>query len=198
MYNNNMSNSLSALIQSYSSCGMKMEYEGTRSFHMAASCHYLNNKGEIVKRNHQRRYLTNAVLNMFAELLEKRKQDLDACNDFESLMEVINNIQCRGIGPLTRYDTASAIGYIRNPTILPDQFVYLHAGVAKGYKALVTMGLVPPCKGLRVSIDVFGCLEELKTLDPETHAFPNGASFAMIVEDFLCVKHKQLQELSLI
>lgn len=182
---------ISELIQSYSSCGMKMEYEGTLSFRMAASCHYQNRRGKEVKRNHQRKHVSNALLNEFARRLEDRKADLEVCTNFESLMKILDEEKIKGIGPLTLYDAGSAIGYILQPRVLPERLVYLHAGAKTGYQALVKMGLVPPHKE-SAPIDAFGCLEELKTLDPEKHAFPDGASFAMLVEDFLCVKHEEL------
>lgn len=187
---------LSELIQSYSSCGMKKEYEGTHSFWQAASCHYQNGKGKEVKRCHQRKHVSKALLNEYAERLSVRKADLEKCADFESLMRILYEEKIRGIGPLTRYDAGSAIGYILQPRVLPERFVYLHAGTAKGYKALAAMGILPPHKDNKVSIEVFGCLEELKTLDSEKHKLLEGATFAMLVEDFLCVKHNELESLA--
>ena len=192
----NIENKISDLIYSYSSCGMKEEYEGTLDFAMAASCHYQNPKGKEVKRRHQRQHVSNALLNEYAERLSMRKADLEKCSDFESLMKIIYEEKIKGIGPLTCYDAGSAIGYILQPRVLPKQFVYLHAGVAKGYKAMAAMGMFPQSKGKKAPIEVFGCLEELKRLDSEKHKILEGATFAMLVEDFLCVKHEDLESLA--
>lgn len=192
----NIENRISDLVHSYSSCGMKEEYEGTLNFAMAALCHYQNPKGKEVKRRHQRQHVSNALLNEYAERLSMRKADLEKCSNFESLMAIVYDEKISGIGPVTLYDAGSAIGYILQPRVLPMKFVYLHAGVAKGYKALANMGMLPKSKEKRVPIEVFSCLEELKRLNSEKHKILEGATFSMLVEDFLCVKHKELEFLA--
>lgn len=191
-----MKNALKNLIQNYNGCGMKAEYEGTRSFYEAASCHYYNTRGRCVKRPHQnKQQISNKRLYGFADLLVQMQDDLESCTKFEDLQQMVNAVEYPGIGPVTRYDIATAVGYLQNPKVLPQKYVYLHAGVTKGYTALATMGLVPPCNGDRIGIDVFDCLKDLQLLDIEKYHILYGATFSMLVEDFLCVMHNELNKL---
>lgn len=192
-----MKNAIKILIQNYDSCGMKAEYEGTKTFYEAVSCHYWNRRGACVKRPHQNRQrISNAQLYKFANLLVEKQSVLESCTSYEGLKKEIDDVVCTGIGPVTRYDIATAIGYLQNPKVLPQKYVYLHAGVAKGYAALVAMGLVPPCNDGKVDIGVFDFLKDLKLLDTEKHHIPYGATFSMLVEDFLCVMHEELANMA--
>jgi hypothetical protein len=69
-----------------------------------------------------------------AEALLKRLPEVRKCRDFEQLFEVVDACSPWGIGPMSRYAVAERIGaYIK---IKPKAFLYLHAGPAKGWKAL--------------------------------------------------------------
>jgi hypothetical protein len=82
---------------------------------------------------------------------------------YDLVSEAIRDIE--GIGPLTVYDTAHRIGACRG---LSPKCVYVHAGVAKGAKAL---GL-NPVHG-KLALDQVP--EELSELRPEQ------------IEDCLCI-----------
>lgn len=81
--------------------------------------------------------------------LKKREADLRAAGSFEELITIVTECTVPGIGPLTVYDAATRIGAYRRKE---PKFVYLHAGTAKGAKALgwptdrptLTMGEVSP------------------------------------------------------
>lgn len=191
---------LSELIDSYNGCGMKAEYEGTRTFEDAASCHYWNRRGSCVMRGHQHmQRFSNQRLYGFAELLTQRQAALEACTNYEDLKHIVDETkkqnEYRGIGPVTRYDIATAIGYLQKPKVLPEKYVYLHAGVRRGYDALVALNLLPKCKGDIAPIEYFDFLSDLKD-DRFKEYVPIGATYAMIVEDFLCVKHEELEKLA--
>lgn len=188
-------NMIKKLISEYNACGMKEELEGTTTFYEAASCHYWNKNNICIKRHHQRKHLPNAQLYAYANLLSASKNKLEECKDFEALKQAIDEIKFKGIGDLTRYDIAVAIGYLQNPTILPEKYVYLHAGAKKGYNALVQLDYVPKTSDKKISIVAFDFLRDLEKLNYKEHGIPNNATFAMIVEDFLCVKHKDLEKL---
>ncbi len=131
----------------------------------------------------------------FADLLVTKQSELEACTNFEDLKQLIDSVECSGIGPVTRYDVATAIGYMQNPKVLPEKYVYLHAGVTKGYNALADAGILPPSKKNMVPIEEFGYLKELQCAELQRFV-PKGATFSMIVEDFLCVMHEELQKLN--
>lgn len=189
-----MQKRLNELIKQYRGCGMKAEYEGTKSFYEAASCHYWNSRGMCVKRGHQRQHVSNALLYQFADILEEKQQELEACANYEELKKIVDDSKIKGIGPVTLYDVATAIGYLQNPKVLPEQFVYLHAGVRKGYNALVRVNILPKCKENKVATEVFGRLNGLQSDELKAYIH-KGATFSMIVEDFLCVMHKELEKL---
>lgn len=185
---------LNKLIKQYRGCGMKAEYEGTKSFYEAASCHYWNSRSKCVKRGHQRKHLSNALLYQFADILVGKQQELEACSKYEDLKKIVDDSKIKGIGPVTLYDAATAIGYLQSPKVLPEQFVYLHAGVRKGYNALVKANLLPNCRENKVATDVFDCLNGLQSEELKKY-IPKEATFSMIVEDFLCVMHEELEKL---
>ena len=189
-----MKKSLNDLIKRYTGCGMKAEHEGTKTFYEAASCHYWNRSNKCIKRGHQRQHVSNALLYQFADILVGKQQELEACTNYENLKKIVDDSKIKGIGPVTLYDAATAIGYLQSPKVLPEKFVYLHAGVRKGYNALVRAEVLPKCKDNKVATDVFGCLKGLQSEELKDY-IPEGATFAMIVEDFLCVMHEELEKL---
>jgi hypothetical protein len=82
--------------------------------------------------SHQRR-IPRAVLTKAKEAL--LKVDVKSCRNFDELSDLVRATigPIRGIGELTIYDTAHRLGaHLR----LSPEFVYIHAGVRVGLKAL--------------------------------------------------------------
>ena len=180
---------LNKLISEYSDCGMQRELEGTTSFEMAVKCQYEDN-GTTRRCRHQWRVRKDALDRMFNNL--KRKKDrLFAASNFEDLLEIVAEENVDYIGDLTKYDIAMRIGYTLSPKVLPQEFVYIHRGTEKGAKALYKLGFLSKKPSSKMEIRDFVALEALK----KQNKFKD-ATFAMLVEDFLCVKHEELEKLA--
>ena len=123
---------------------------------------------------HQKR-IPIVVLEQWSNFILQSKEKISDCCDFKELYNCIKNIKAdnkiKGIGELTIYDTAFRLGIYLNK--LPDAFVYLHANaIIPGY----TKSFIPTKK----LVDNF-----------ENHNMP-----AYMIEDFLCVFHKNIIEQS--
>lgn len=106
--------------------------------------------------------------------------------------EVINSPD---IGDLTIYDIAVRIGYLQTPKVLPQDFVYIHAGAKEGAMALYRCGLIKTKPSAIMSLQDFEILMPLKNIDRRHHHIPEFATYSMIIENFLCVKRKDLMVL---
>lgn len=184
---------LSKLIQDYSTCGMMLEFAGTHTFEHAVMCRYTKNDGEEAYCRHQWCVRRSALQEMHDKLCGKQ-DDIAKAKDFEELYKIVNEAGVPYVGALTKYDIALRIGYLLSPQILPQKFVYLHAGPAKAAKALHNKGLLNK-PSLTMEINDFKFLDDLKTLDRKEHFIPEFATHAMVVEDFLCIKHKDIEKL---
>ena len=188
-----MRTKLGQLIQEYSSCDMIHEFAGTHTFKQAVMCRYTNKFGNEVYCKHQWCVRRSALQVMYNNLSSKRDKIANA-KDFEDLYKIVEGESVQYIGDLTKYDIALRIGYLQSPQILPQKFVYLHAGPAKAANALRRQGLLGKLEHT-MELSTFEFLDELKTLDRKEHSIPEFATHAMIVEDFLCVKHTEIERL---
>lgn len=99
-------------------------------------------------------------------MLVSRRKFIERCKDFEEVYDWGASLAPWGIGDFSKYVIAQRIGaYLK---IEPKEFVYLHAGPRKGYKAL--FGKNPP--SFRVSKEAFP--KEMRKLKPSK------------IEDMLC------------
>ena len=180
---------LNKLISEYSDCGMQRELEGTTSFEMAVRCRYEEN-GKTLCCKHQCRVRKDALNQMF-NILKHKKSRLSTAGNFEELLGIVCEGKVDYIGDLTKYDIAMRIGYTLSPKVLPQEFVYIHRGTEKGAKALYKLGFLSKRPSSKMEIRDFVALESLK----KQNKFKE-ATFAMLVEDFLCVKHEELEKLA--
>lgn len=184
---------LSKLIQEYSTCDMIQEFAGTHTFEQAVMCRYTNKFGSEVYCKHQWCIRRSALQEIYNKLSGQRDR-IAKVKDFEELYKIVDCESVQYIGDLTKYDIALRIGYLQSPQILPQKFVYLHAGPAKAANALRRQGLLGKLEHT-MELSTFEFLDELKTLDRKEHSIPEFATHAMIVEDFLCVKHTEIERL---
>lgn len=98
--------------------------------------------------------------------------DLKKCKNFFDLYKKVKKINVRGIGELSKYDTATCIGCKNG--IYP-LVVYLHAGTAEGAKALGVVGTTATKEQFVEICDAFERLEPIQ------------------IEDFLCIFKSCLQ-----
>jgi hypothetical protein len=135
----------------------------------------INSEGK--RYSHQRRLTRKSLEEASTRLLTASKR-IAACNNFEDLINLIENIvgPISGIGELYIYDTSFRIGAFLG--MLPRR-VYLHAGTRTGAKALGFDGRVK-------SVAVENFPPEWKILKPYE------------IEDVLCIfKDKIKKRISL-
>ncbi len=92
-----------------------------------ASVH--NNK----KHGHQKR-IKPIILEEFGIKVTLIIKQIENVKNFDGLLNLINNISLKGIGPLAKYDIALRIGFYKK--IYPEK-IYLHAGTKKGAEILL-------------------------------------------------------------
>jgi len=95
----------------------------------AASCINAEDK----KHRHQYR-LKKADLEAFASSLKGGIATIEACNNFNDLINTVRSLKAYGIGELTVYDVSVRIGAFMN--VWP-QYIYLHAGAKIGALGLI-------------------------------------------------------------
>ena len=95
-----------------------------------------NSTDRYKKYLHQRRF-TNKIINNAAKVFEKVVKKSFAT--FDELYEALKESRPKGIGPVAIYDFA--IRYGLRQGLQPDEYVYIHAGTAKGLAALSKSGL---------------------------------------------------------
>lgn len=83
--------------------------------------------------SHQRRP-GKIKLNIFAEQLKLKENEISKTKSFDELLSTIEKVKCFGIAKLAKYDTATRIGAYLN--IFPDK-IYLHTGTKVGAKNLL-------------------------------------------------------------
>lgn len=59
---------------------------------------------------------------------------LHNCTDFDSIYDLVREHRVKGIGNLTTYNVAARIAAWKG--LLPEKYLYVHAGPLKGWKAL--------------------------------------------------------------
>ena len=186
-----MKNKLRNLIHSYSANVMSREFKGIGSFEMAVTCKYADKNGRLLCCNHQRRVRRDA-LEEILKILTQLMAELVVAKDFEALYKIILSAKVANIGQLTIYDIAMHIGYWLSPKILPKDMVYIHAGAEIGAMALYKKGLLRTKPTRIMSVKDFEFLSELMNLNKAEHGILDDFTFAMLIEDFLCSKHKEL------
>ena len=95
------------------------------------------------KHRHQYR-IPWAVLRRVADCLLSKQSEIEACQSFECLKEIVEECRVSGFGRVALYDTAQRIGV--NLGLAPDR-VYLHAGARDGARNLgmdVSRGYLMP------------------------------------------------------
>ena len=83
--------------------------------------------------SHQRR-VGRVKLNIFADELKLKVKEISKVKTFDELLLVIEKVNCKRIGDLTKYDTATRIGAYLNH--FPVK-IYLHTGTRIGAKNLL-------------------------------------------------------------
>lgn len=186
---------LNKYIQEFHKRGMLQEFLGMEdSFELAVLCQYKNAKGVLVRCPHQKR-VRHRAMNSILERLNGQKERIANVRNFEELYKIVEENRVPNIGDLTIYDIAVRIGYLQTPKILPQDFVYLHAGTKKGAQALYNGGQLKTKPKNMMNVQDFDALEKLKKLDKELHNLPYFATYSMLVENFLCVKKEDLKVL---
>ena len=179
-------------IQEFHKCGMSQEFLGMEdSFELAVLCQYKNDKGILVRCPHQWR-VHHSAMNNILEKLNGQKERIASARDFEELYKIIEENRVPDIGDLTIYDIAVRIGYLQTPKVLPQDFVYIHAGAKEGAMALYRCGLIKTKPSAIMKLQDFEVLALLKDIDKKQHHIPEFATYSMIIENFLCVKRKDL------
>lgn len=119
------------------------------------------------KRHPHQRRIRKEVLEHAAKVLLDSIDEINSCNSFESLIELVEEKtkELKGFGELAIYDTSLRIGVNKN--IYPPK-VYIHAGTREGVKVL---GLEYKSKALEVQ----SFPESIRALQPWE------------IEDFLCI-----------
>ena len=109
---------------------------------------YLKQNGDnIHKRNWNKKYVylhapfNNAedCYHQWLDWVDENKDRLRALSTFEDILAELSNKEMKGIGPLTRYDTATQLAF---PDKKFPEKVHLCAGAARGAKALDVIGFV--------------------------------------------------------
>ena len=98
--------------------------------------------------------------------VEENKERLSGLSTFEEILDKLEENAIKGIGPLTLYDTATMLAFPKGK--FPEK-VYLHAGTAKGARALGVTGTIVD---KQVFVDICSDFQNLSTAQ---------------IEDFLCV-----------
>ena len=98
--------------------------------------------------------------------VEENKDMLSALPTFEDILAELKRNAIKGIGPLTLYDTATMLAF---PDGKFPARVYLHAGTAKGARAI---GVIGKEADMQVFVKICPDFQKLSTAQ---------------IEDFLCV-----------
>jgi hypothetical protein len=99
----------------------------------AITCAAVSRDNQGKKHPHQYR-LKNSVLEAFGDSLLPRQRDIQAVQNFDELIDIVEQCRVSGIGELAIYDTAVRIGAFLN--IWPTK-IYLHAGARVGAAKLI-------------------------------------------------------------
>lgn len=180
------------IINGYNASGLSKELKTITTLDDAVKCQY-HYGGKILCCSHQHRLRKNLLDEMLAKL---KTVDLSKCVNFEDIYDTVDKHKVAGVGRLTIYDISLHIGYMLNPKVLPERLVYLNRGAMQGAKVLYDKGFLKNKPELTMDVEEFDFLKNLKQLNLDEHGIPQGATFAMLVEDFLCVKHKDFCSLN--
>ncbi|WP_418894714.1 hypothetical protein [Limibacterium fermenti] len=83
--------------------------------------------------SHQRR-IGRLTLNIFAELLKTKEEEISLAKSFDKLLSIILSVRLAGVGELAYYDISTRIAaYLK----LNIENVYMHAGTRKGARELL-------------------------------------------------------------
>lgn len=185
-----MKTTIDQIIQSYTASGLNKELNGITNIQDAVKSQYYDGT-QYRCCSHQYRVRKKALDDLL-DKLEGEIIKIKAVKDFDELYDVVDNIRVKHIGYLTIYDISLRIGYMQNPKILPQKYVYLHAGAMVGAMTLYNKGLLKVKPVHKMNVQDFNFLSKIMQLDSVSHSIPNGATFAMLVESFLCSKHNEL------
>ncbi len=142
------------------------------------------------RNNHQCRLKTDDLLN-FIHTLETKEPYLPH-NDFDTLWIAICKLNCKGIGPVTCYDTALRYSLLHK---LPEpQYVYLHSthGPLKGAKAYFAIKKITevstPDGKIKVNSLKSGCRIDISFFTD----FSAKDLDCKHIENLLCIYHNEL------
>lgn len=136
---------------------------------------YLKERGEDVhkrewqkKQEHHHAPFNNSddCYHKWLDWVDENKERLMALPTFEDIISELEKKEMKGIGPLTRYDTATQLAF---PDKKFPEKVHLNAGAAKGAKAL---GITGSAVDKQIFVDICPYFERMSTAQ---------------IEDFLCV-----------
>lgn len=129
------------------------------------------------RKRHQRRIRTKDVENAVRKLKDKI-DNLKECADFEELYDTVFSLIGNGntgISYNTVYDTCIRLSHAIKPTILPNEYVYVHRHLIKEAKQLIGRGFIED-----------KCRIKRRLFEEMDDAFKDLNSLE--IEDYLCVK----------
>lgn len=189
-----MKTKIEQIIKDYSAYGLSRELNGIADIESAIRCRYVY-KERVYCCSHQRR-IRISELDKLCEKLLCEVTLIYSAKNFEELYYIVANAKVKYIGRLTIYDISLRIAYVLNSiNLLPNSYVYLNAGAMEGAVALYNKGLLNEKPSHKMNVDAFGVLSKLVQLAPKESDFSPKMTFAMLIEDFLCSKHKELSVL---
>jgi hypothetical protein len=156
-------------------CDAEIDFFSKLDFAQAIQQAALAKNHEGKKFPHQYRITTNS-LNKSFDILSANNNELQQCDDFDTLLNLIRKLLevVHGVDDLYYYDTSFRIGLSLG---FKPQRVYLHAGTKEGAKAL------------------FNNLRGIASLDMDSLPKPLRELAPYQVEDFLCRYKTNLHEM---
>lgn len=140
--------------------------------------HNKPNPVKFLRENHQFCISTDVIRKMIDRLSDIGSHEF---KDFEDLHEYVNSRRLPGFGDLCIYDFSIRFGL--NHNLMPQNYVYIHAGTFQGAKSLHRLGYIDrKPSGSSLPLEAFHpTLQELGALH---------------LENFMCVVSRQLKELA--
>ena len=115
-------------------------------------------------RDGNQRGIPSEIANQVKNNLELHLNELNNCNSFSEIIEIVESCRVRGFGELAIYDTSIRIGTFLG--IVPDR-VYLHAGTRIGMEALEQKNYVPIGSSRNKSVSTEDLPKEFKTMEAD-------------------------------
>ncbi|PBC72513.1 hypothetical protein [Fibrobacter intestinalis] len=144
------------------------------------ACFFHNKKDKLEPHQYRIRKIAKQA---FFENVSKIKKAILKCQDFKGLHDLLEKCKPKYLGPLAIYDAALRLGIFlqkQNPNCnFEPQEVYLHRGTEEGAKKLMKLRVLSFSKAKIRPVSDFSWLCPQRA---------NDSKFALLVENFLCVK----------